>query len=113
MFFEESDDPGPCVGAILRFGETMALVLIAQVLDLPSAGTKGGDDLLGLLHRDPRIVRAVNDHERRLNPVDEVERRDRLEEIGIFIRIAVLRRTERPAPRRGLREKALEARDTD
>src|SRR5205085_8748295 len=44
MFFEETHNPWPRIGPVLRFGKAVALVFVAQVLDFTSARTKCRDD---------------------------------------------------------------------
>ena len=72
MLLEEAHHFRPRIRSVLGFCETVAFVLIAQVLDLATASAKRRDDLLGLLDGHARIVRAMNDHERRLDAVYEV-----------------------------------------
>src|SRR5215211_2060903 len=52
------------VESVLQFGQTVALVLVEQILDLASVLFHPIDDLLGLPDGHAGIVLAVDDHER-------------------------------------------------
>jgi hypothetical protein len=74
MALEEAHHSRPGISAVLGFRKTVALVLVTEIVDLAAARSQSRDDLLCFFDRHARVVRAMDDHERRLDAVDEIER---------------------------------------
>ena len=77
----------------------MTLVGEQDVLHRHVAALQVRDDLLRFDDRNVRVVGAVLDHQRGLDPIELAERRQVPQQIGLGLRIAVLGRGDRGHPR--------------
>src|SRR5262245_38899143 len=99
--------------AVRRLAPAMALVGELHVLDTDPTLLEGFDDLLGLDHRHVRVVGAVQHHGRRLDAVDLVDRRERLEHLRLRGGITIFRGRDRRHPGFGVFEERLEVDDAE
>ena len=76
------------VQAVLRPGKAVALVGVDDVLHRLARLAHRRDDLLALGLLDARIVRALADQQRRLDPVGLEQRRARLQELLVLLQVA-------------------------
>src|SRR5206468_9194688 len=74
-----------------EFGQSVALIFIAQILHGDAPLLESGHDLLGFLDRHARIIGAVNDHHRTFDFVYVMDGADFLKEIPMLTEVAVLR----------------------
>jgi hypothetical protein len=63
----------------------VALVLKDEFVDGDNPVARLLDDLMGVAHRHPWVVRAAKDEQRRPDPVDGVDRRDLFYEGAVFV----------------------------
>ena len=105
VFVEKFDDVRVRLDPIVEFREAVPFVLENERPYGDARVTRSRGDLFGFTDRNPRIVRAVDHEQRRVDSIDRVDRRDRFEEFPIFIERAVLRFPERAPPRSRVLEK--------
>src|SRR5512140_711800 len=113
VLVEEEADPRVGGDPVREPDQPVPLVLEPQVLDDATSPPDPLDDLLGLADWHPRVVRAVDHHQRRADPIDLVDRRDLREEVAVSLEAAVLGLAELPAPRPGVLEEGDEVGDAD
>jgi hypothetical protein len=112
VLVEEVDHPRVGLDAVLQLRDAVALVLEDELLDRDVlAGLLG--DLLGLPDGDARVVRAVEDEQRRGDGLDVVDGADGLEELAVLRQRAVLGLTEFAAPGAGVLQERDEVGDAD
>src|SRR5215210_506756 len=91
----------------------MALIVVHDELRGNPVLRESVVDLPRLAERHARVVRAVDDEERRADAVGMRERRDLVQELAVALERAVLTLAERAAPLGGVLEEGDEARDPD
>jgi hypothetical protein len=83
VLVEELDHLRVGLDSVLAFREAVALVLVDEQFGR-DVFARGLDHLLGLAERDPRVVRAVDDEQRRTDAVGAVDRTDGFEELAVI-----------------------------
>src|SRR5258708_5869407 len=77
--------------AVLEAEDAVPLVVEAKVLDGAALLLQPVHDLLRLVHRHARVVRAVHDEERRLDAIDLADRAQAIEQLAVARERSVLR----------------------
>lgn len=89
MLFQERNHLRIAVQLILALGESVSLVLIAQITHFDAAGFDIFNDHIRFRHRNTRIVRAMDDHQRRLDIAHFGNRRNVVERFAVMRQRAV------------------------